>query len=229
MHALGLIKLGRSVTALIEGNCGILPYAYLQSALSIRWQPTAIGRSSIPVPTSSHTQQSNLSATRHSGARSLSAMGQRSLVWWWKVPRPYFTLPTPNFSLRVPLPWPSALRRLRAVGPLRGPPSRHPWLDCGCHPGTTAIMAVGVLAHRLLVFWRGDVLPDGSCRQRGLLGSAATGTKVARATLQVAAGLLSYSANSKLWRKCSARWLLLWKMALDVPPRRQRGLQGLRQ
>ena len=46
------------------------------------------------------------------------------------------------------LPWPCAVRRARAAGPLRGPLARHRGSLCGCHPGTAAVIAAIVRDRR---------------------------------------------------------------------------------
>ena len=94
-------------------------------------------RSSFSGATRKRGAGSNVLADSFSPARSLNAPGQRSLRAWGR--ERVGTLVAASDSRLLPqpirsLPWPCAMRRPRAAGPLRGPPPRHPWLGCGCHP-----------------------------------------------------------------------------------------------
>ena len=79
-------------------------------------------------------------------ARSTLRANARCLVIFLE---PLVSLPSQQPPLTsASLPWPCAVRRARAAGPLRGPLARHRGSLCGCHPGTAAVIAAIVRDRR---------------------------------------------------------------------------------
>ena len=124
--------------------------------------------------------------------RSFNAAGQRSLSGGFFSCRLSAHRARQRLISSASLPWPCAVRRARAAGPLRGPLARHRGSLCGCHPGTAAVIAAIVRDRRAFgefcLSLLGSSIPHG-------VPSVGTSTRVAPRLVTSSASVTSTVAS----------------------------------